>query len=268
MKIRSKLFLIALFFLGIYFLNIPKVFAQFDEMSNCPYYDTFITQISSYSSKYNDSLGYACFQNKADGMIYYVVSNSTTYPFFAVHHYYYDRGDGTMRDNPIVVNVSYNDSKNTLTVNQSSKFLIIIIEANGYVSCAERKSQNVPNSYTDFSLIYSKNDFFYSQVNQNVMLQPTLYNPEKILFNGSDVSTKSEKLFELNLFDKNFNDAKHTFTLKANKDDVRYNELMELINNKNNYCIYLTDYARLLTYEDNSFYSPLKSRLVFDVAVT
>ena len=266
MEFKNKLLLISLFFLGICFWNSSKVFAQFEEMSNCPYYDTFISQISSYP-QYNDTCNYACIQNTSNNYTYYVVSNLPQYPYFAIAHYYYDRGDGTMRNQPNIVNVKYNED-NTLTVTQN-KFLVVMIDENAIVSTSTKKSVSLPSAYSNYSILYSKADFYYSKITQNIMLPSTLSDPEKIVLDTPPIiEQKGEKVFQLNLIDKNFNDTKHTFTLKANKEDIRYNELMELINNENNYCIYLTDYTRLLTYENKRLDCPLKSRLVFNVTAT
>ena len=66
-------------------------------------------------------------------------------------------------------------------------------------------------------------------------------------------------LFQLKLTDKNFNNALHTFTLNTDENFVNYSEITDLIENNNKYCIYVTDYTRLLTFSDNSFNASLES---------
>lgn len=91
------------------------------------------------------------------------------------------------------------------------------------------------------------------QVQQYLDDKPSFF----ILFEPEPETTKQD-IFQLNLTDKNFNDALHTFTLNIDENFVNYSEITDLIENNNKYCIYVTDYTRLLTFSDNSFNATLE----------
>ncbi len=178
---------------------------------------------------------------------------------------------------PITIQLKYSSAENVYTVynvenSVLSRSILSFSESFSNINPLTSQIDSNINIFERFDILYSTYDIYVNMDTRAFNEMPVLSKSDMTLIYSNHENVEPDlnftKVFELNLFDKNFNDAKHTFTLKANKDDVRYNELMELIKNENNYCIYLTDYARLLTYEDNSFYSPLKSRFVFDVTVT
>lgn len=101
-------------------------------------------------------------------------------------------------------------------------------------------------SIADNCFVYSTLDVY--DIDGNIILSGVSNEP----------TTTKHDIFQLNLTDKNFNNSQHTFTLNTDENSVNYSEITDLIENNNKYCIYVTDYTRLLTFSDNSFYATLE----------
>lgn len=91
--------------------------------------------------------------------------------------------------------------------------------------------------------ISSKNGVFYEK---NLDYNPVIpVEPDKL------------NLFELNLKDLDYNNQEHLFNICTYTDSPYYDELMGYYNGNSQYFIYMTDYQRVMTYEerenDNSY---------------
>lgn len=116
-------------------------------------------------------------------------------------------------------------------------------------------SSNENMCFTNYKdILFSTVDIYYTANSSHT--SQVIYSAYSSLYTVPE--TTKHDLFQLNLTDNNFNNALHTFTLNADEYFVNYSELTDLIENNNKYCIYVTDYTRLLTFSDNSFNATLE----------
>lgn len=270
MKLKNKLILIFILFACFVMFNNSDCFARFDDstiefaVNDCL---SVINENSDYDSFilfHNDSRNYSSSCISA-----FIYSSSVAGAFIQT-------GAVPFLIKPhSVFNYSYREYKinnNSNTVSNSIDYFVNN-NTSGY-SVWFRTSYNIAYSRYTYQIINSS-DTFDSALNILVSSTDVYCTYPNSSFSSPDdlVSLVFEKnynlnsepestihdLFELNLTDKNWNDSLHTFILNTDENSVNYNELSSLIENNKKYCIYITDYTRLLTWEDNSFESSLAS---------
>lgn len=252
MKIQAKLFIILMLFLGI--MLVSKLESYADSSSNIPYVDIVKAEVERRLPEEYDSY---CFVNQYNStndynyysIVYYnsdssIVSTSDGYYVFSANllsdvkicqfwSCCYSRSDRdfsyfkfTMTDNFL------SPTNGNYYVRDLNRYF------SGYVECVSNR------------VIYSSNATQESLINK-------FY--DDLSFIDGGVEGDKINLYQLNLTDKNFNNTTHTFTLNTTEEDIYYEELTNLINSHKNYCLYLTDYSRLLTYENPKLTSNLVS---------
>ena len=228
MKLKNKLILIFILFAGFVIFNNSNCFASV----------TYTSVINHETATFPD---YDHLIN-APNDIFIIFKNGSTY---------YLAMTNTYRYNSISPQFPYIDTAGGNFVDIGYRSILYRLENNvwaQYWSCASSSYVNSGFSqhYTD--VFFTTHDL-YNRSHSYIVFYATPVEPP---------STKHD-IFQLNLTDKNFNNSQHTFTLNTDENSVNYSEITDLIENNNKYCIYVTDYTRLLTFSDNSFYATLES---------
>lgn len=248
MKIQYKFLWIFILFLGITIFCNSKVFAEStlsEEQLNM--IEEHCENIINNSSYYSDYIVFSY----AGASVYIRFFSDNAIPIFYKNNCFrlegQGRGDIYYRKGETfnsVSNIFKNEFESTKDVtpniytclaadSTTSQYTIFFSTADVYSS--SKSSSNVSNDTT------------VSQANEDVIFKGS----------GSHFTADCLNLYELNMTDLDDNNKKHKFNISTYTNSPCYDEIMEYYNKNYQYAIYLTDYERILTYQnyddDNSF---------------
>ena len=263
MKLKNKLILIFIFFVCFVIFNNSDCFAtDYTEPPQSHIDYIFSNYINNYTNNfscyeiiyyYNSSNNKCCYYvwlyNKNDYICFFGPDKYNGYSY-ALYCYAPNNSNyiarscefyGTPADSVLRMQSSHSvNNKNYDSLNYSRYILTIPI-------------------YNSVKVI-SNTTLYYKYFNNLSNVPQDIDNFDDFtIYQEPEPETTKHDLFQLNLTDKNLNNALHTFTLNTDENFVNYSEITDLIENNNKYCIYVTDYTRLLTFSDNSFNATLES---------
>ena len=246
MKLQHKLLIIFVFFIGFFILNNHNCYGATEEVyqraitigfeNMDDYYNAFVIY-NHYSRNYADILLF----NKDDNILVYDIRNIL---------YTSSSSNATFKQG-YVTSATDIPSFKDINANINSNFKY-------YVS--SWGTTPVGSSLIDTGVYYSTVDVFHynnyvSVGNSNVDYSTGSLFHQSDYVEGSDVDKLS--LYELNMIDLDENRKRHQFNICTYTNSNCYDEIMEYYIKDYQYVIYLTDYERILTYQnyddDDSF---------------
>ena len=264
MRIQYKLLLIFIVFLGFIIFNNNICFGAItledvpQEVQDIPYYSTnFLPKFSDLGIDEFDMLVFRFnYSSKAPEELTYCIIISTDFDC-NTWSFTYDPSVGNTSPivegnllNNILVNYKDKYSPHIYFSSSTSNSITYFDTEHGHSFSNYLWDDSYP-LYNNLTILYSTRDV----VRYDVSTQTTNF-----LATGESFSKVDKlNLFELNLTDLDYNNTVHQFNLSTYTDSPCYDELINLVNFNNKYCIYLTDYTRLLTFETNHLDSPLVS---------
>ena len=267
MKLKNKLILIFILFACFVIFNNSDCFATFDNstiefaindcitiISNDSSYDSFI--LYNYDPANNKNSYISAIVFSSSGSIPFLSSNTVNCSIEPYSTFNYCYKEFKLNGNTNIISTS----TSSYVDNNTSQYGAF--HRTSYNINYNRYTYHIVNSSSTYdsalNILVCTSDVFKGSYSTN-------YNPNNftsVVFEKNytiEPETTKHDLFQLNLTDKNFNNALHTFTLNTDENFVNYSELTDLIENNNKYCLYVTDYTRLLTFSDNSFNATLES---------
>lgn len=270
MKIKNKLILIVLFlFFFIFFKNSDCFALQYYEptdfvknyveenylnstydsyfiLSSETYNGSFIIEndVTLYNSK-NSKFTIAQFYNsnslKVGCALVNDLSQTVTYATLGI---YTSKSTGNL-------NTVSNYSDHTVDSSSNGRFSMQFYNSRYCFQFGLTLDKLEPNLFACNRNVYQTNEILSSWSDK------LYFDDDTFLTLYSNVEPVNFDLFKLNLYDKNFNNNKHTFNLYFSNNDAIYSDFMNLYDNNYNYCIYITNYHRDLVYKDKKIETPI-----------
>ncbi len=243
MKIQAKLFIILMLFLG--FMVVSKLESYADSSSNIPYVDIVKAEVERRLPEEYDSY---CFVNQ--------YNSTNDYNYYSIVYYNSDSSIVSTSDGYYVF------SANLLSDVKSCQF---------WSCCYSRSDRDFSYfklSMTDNFLSPTNGNYYVRDLNRyfsryvecvsNRVIYSSNATQESLIgkfyddlsFIDGGVGADKINLYELNLTDLDYNDQVHKFNLATYTNSVSYDEIMEYYNKDYPYAIFVTDYTRILTYDN------------------
>lgn len=251
MKLKNKLLLISILFLGFILLDTSYSYCNIeaDYINNLPEIVTNNEKCISYLGNRGYYLVFS-YVGLYDGNKYIVACNSNLDNLGFVFEEYNNR--------------FYLGSYLTSSVSEPYDKTTFY---NGYYHYIYRVNED--NSFTEIKKNYGRFDSnevdiaTISILYQTDIGFPVLYhkvtpgNPTKYDVWNENIFANKINLYELNLTDMDYNNQEHLFNICTYTNSPCYNEIMDCYNRDLRYAIWIDDYTRTLTYgeenNDNSF---------------
>ena len=239
MKLKNKFLLVFIVFIGFFILNSLDCFAA--------------TSVSLRGSTYTfpdfDNL---LTSSLTQGVVLYSTSDNTLHLRICNSGERYETVDGiTETSLTPYPHVEFDDSYNHYNITYNKDIWYKLSDdGSGWVKYSSHDSSSSFYMGSYYDVVYCNKDLWFREGENkgywiNFQTQTPEIEPDKL------------NLFELNMVDLDDNRKKHKFNLCTYTNSDCYDELMNYYNNDYRYSIYLTDYERILTYQnyddDNSF---------------
>ena len=251
MKVKNKIILILLLFVGIILLNHSNCYGFYDYTQEdvakveeriqalSKHYGNTYPHYIIYQKIDNPRLYFEMYDFKPTGIAtsnntyFYEIGNTLSYSYF----------HGTYNLNSKIFYMPYMNNSDDLTLSQPDVYQL---RKNFRVGHYSYYSGSDGSRYVETQIVKSTFNFY---LNDNVEFgdfdnsQAT----DNLVYEGSDTKNEFQKMFELNLTDKDDNNKQHRFNIGTYSKSENYDELNSYLGRP--YVIYLTDYERILTYD-------------------